>query len=121
MSLDVNRRNFLKLIFTTTSAAAVSGLLPHWPAEALSRPIMEPVEFADDGYGYLIDPTMEYYDTAYPTFREWLGLEGLTPRQPKKQLKRRALYEAYYYASHMSIELRGTFISNYLETFNFFI
>ena len=40
---------------------------------------------------------------------------------PKKQLKRRALYEAYYYASHMSIELRGTFISNYLETFNFFV
>ena len=25
---------------------------------------------------------------AYPTFREWLGLEGLTSRQLKKQLKR---------------------------------
>ena len=87
MSLDVNRRNFLKLIFTTTPAAAVSGLVPYWPAEALSRPLMEPVKFTDDGYGYLIDPTMQYYDMAYPTFREWLGLEGLTPRQLKKQLK----------------------------------
>ena len=74
MSLDVNRRNFLKLIFTTTSAAAVSGLFPHWPVEALSRPIMEPVKFADDGYGYLTYPTMEYYDMAYPTFRECLVL-----------------------------------------------
>jgi hypothetical protein len=76
MSLEINRRDFLKVVFTTTSAAAVSGVLPHWPAEALSRPIMEPVEFADDGYGYLIDPDMKYYDISHPTFREWLGLEG---------------------------------------------
>ena len=66
MSLEINRRDFLKVIFTTTSAAAVSGVLPHWPAEALSRPIMEPVEFADDGYGYLIDPDMKYYDGMIP-------------------------------------------------------
>ena len=87
MSLEINRRDFLKVVFTTTSAAAVSGVLPHWPAEALSRPIMEPVEFADDGYGYLIDPDMKYYDISHPTFREWLGLEGYSPGQLKEKLK----------------------------------
>ena len=87
MSLEINRRDFLKVIFTTTSAAAVSGVLPHWPAEALSRPIMEPVEFADDGYGYLIDPSMDYYDSTLPTFREFLGLEELGPEQLKERLK----------------------------------
>ena len=87
MSLEINRRDFLKVIFTTTSAAAVSGVLPHWPVEALSRPIMEPVEFADDGYGYLIDPSMDYYDSTLPTFRELLGLEELGPEQLKERLK----------------------------------
>ena len=87
MSLEINRRDFLKVIFTTTSAAAVSGALPHWPIEALNRPIMEPVEFADDGYGYLIDPSMDYYDSTLPTFRELLGLEGLGPKQLKDRLK----------------------------------
>ena len=87
MSLEINRRDFLKVVFTTTSAVVVSGVLPHWPAEALSRPIMEPVEFADDGYGYLIDPDMKYYDISHPTFREWLGLEGYSPGQLKEKLK----------------------------------
>ena len=87
MSLEINRRDFLKVIFTTTSAAAVSGVLPHWPAAALNRPVREPVVFADDGYGYLIDSSMEYYDFSLPTFREHLGLEGLGPKQLKTRLK----------------------------------
>ena len=87
MSLEINRRDFLKVIFTTASAAAVSGALPYWPLEALGRPIMEPVEFADDGYGYLIDPSMDYYDSTLPTFRELLGLEELGPEQLKERLK----------------------------------
>jgi len=87
MSLEISRRDFLKVIFTTTSAAAVSGVLPHWPLEALNRPVMEPVEFADDGYGYLIDSKMEYYDFGLPTFREFLDLEGLGPKQLKTRLK----------------------------------
>ena len=87
MSLEISRRDFLKIIFTTTSAAAVSGVLPHWPAAALNRPVREPVVFADDGYGYLIDSSMEYYDFSLPTFREHLGLEGLGPKQLKTRLK----------------------------------
>ena len=87
MSLEISRRDFLKIIFTTTSAAAVSGVLPHWPAAALNRPVREPVVFADDGYGYLIDSSMEYYDFGLPTFREHLGLEGLGPKQLKTRLK----------------------------------
>ena len=87
MSLEINRRDFLKVIFTTASAAAVSGTLPYWPLEALGRPIMEPVEFADDGYGYLIDPSMDYYGSTLPTFREFLGLEELGPEQLKERLK----------------------------------
>ena len=87
MSLEINRRDFLKVIFTTASAAAVSGTLPNWPLEALGRPIMEPVEFSDDGYGYLIDPSMDYYGSTLPTFRELLGLEELGPEQLKERLK----------------------------------
>ena len=87
MSLEISRRDFLKIIFTTTSAAAVSGVLPHWPAAALNRPVREPVVFADDGYGYLIDSSMEYYDFGLPTFREHLGLKGLGPKQLKTRLK----------------------------------
>jgi hypothetical protein len=48
---------------------------------------MEPVEFTDDGYGYLIDPSMDYYDSTLPTFRELLGLEELGPKQLKERLK----------------------------------
>ena len=87
MSLEISRRDFLKVIFTTTSAAAVSGVLPHWPAAALNRPVREPVVFADDVDGYLIDASMEYYDFGLPTFREHLGLEGLGPKQLKTRLK----------------------------------
>jgi len=87
MSLEISRRDFLKVIFTTTSAAAVSGVLPHWPAAALNRPVREPVVFADDGDGYLIDSSMEYYDFSLPTFREHLDLEGLGPKQLKTRLK----------------------------------
>ena len=87
MSLEINRRDFLKVIFTTASAAAVSGTLPNWPLEALGRPIMEPVEFSDDGYGYLIDPSMDYYGSTLPTFRDLLGLEELGPEQLKERLK----------------------------------
>ena len=88
MSLEINRRDFLKVIFTTTSAAAVSGVLTHWPAAALNRPVREPVVFADDGYGYLIDSSMEYYDFGLPTFREYLNLEGLGAKQLKTRLKK---------------------------------
>ena len=87
MSLEINRRDFLKVIFTTTSAAAVSGVLPHWPAAELNRPVREPVVFADDGDGYLIDSSMKYYDFGLPTFREHLDLEGLGPKQLKTRLK----------------------------------
>ena len=87
MSLEISRRDFLQVIFKTTSAAAISGVLPHWPSEALSRPIMEPVVFADDGYGYLIDPSMEYYDLTPLTFRDWLDLEGLNPTELMSKLK----------------------------------
>ena len=88
MSLEINRRDFLKVIFTTTSAAAVSGVFPHWPSAALNRPVREPVVFADDGYGYLIDSSMEYYDFGLPTFREYLNLEGLGAKQLKTRLKK---------------------------------
>ena len=87
MSIEISRRDFLKVIFTTTSAAAVSGVLPHWPAAELNRPVREPVVFADDGDGYLIDSSMEYYDFGLPTFREHLDLEGLGPKQLKTRLK----------------------------------
>ena len=82
MSIEISRRDFLQVIFKTTSAAAVSGLLPYWPKEALKRPISDPVELGFDSDDYLIDINFDWYDQNIPTFREWLGLNELNPKLP---------------------------------------
>ena len=43
MSIELSRRDFLKIVFATASAAAVSGAATLWPSNALSRPVFEPV------------------------------------------------------------------------------
>ncbi|HIM25354.1 MAG TPA: twin-arginine translocation signal domain-containing protein [Rhodospirillales bacterium] len=39
MSIKLSRRDFLKIVFATASAAAVSGASTLWPSNALSRPV----------------------------------------------------------------------------------
>ena len=87
MSIEISRRDFLQVIFKTTSAAAVSGLLPYWPKEALKRPISDPVELGFDSDDYLIDINFNWYDQNIPTFREWLGLNELNPKELKLKLE----------------------------------
>ena len=73
--ISVNRREFLALVFASASAAALSGGLALWPAEAVARPLAEPARLTIDDYGYVIDPLFEYCPK-FPTFRELLNLEG---------------------------------------------
>jgi len=86
MSTEINRRDFLKLIVATASAAAVSGKIALWPTEALSRPIAEPAVLALDDSRYIIDPYFDFCPDL-PTFRELLSIEGLKPDQIKEALK----------------------------------
>ncbi len=86
MSTEISRRDFLKLISATASAAAVSGAITFWPTEALSRPIAEPAVLALDDSRYIIDPHFDFCPD-FPTFREFLTLENLTAGQMKEALK----------------------------------
>ena len=86
MSIEISRRDFLKLVSTTASAAALAGKVAFWPAEALSRPVAEPTFLALNDYSYIIDPYFDFCPEL-PTFREYLSLEGLTDEQMKEALK----------------------------------
>jgi hypothetical protein len=86
MSIDLNRRDFLKIVFATTSAAAATGAATLWPENAIARPVSEPFKLAVDEFGYLIDPDFDYGDICLPTYREHLSLEGLKPKALKKAL-----------------------------------
>ena len=76
MSIELSRRDFLKIVFATASAAAVSGASTLWPSNALSRPVFEPVHLSVEG-GYIVDPYFDYCDVCLPTFRKIHSLEGL--------------------------------------------
>ena len=95
ISRQINRRDFIKFVFGTASAAAVSGALPLWPTNAMARPVAEPVRLIVDDYNYLVDP---YYDfnPNLPTYREFLSLEGLSKRRLKE-----ALEEDYWRFEHL--------------------
>jgi hypothetical protein len=87
VSLEISRRDFLQVIFKTTSAAAISGLLPYWPKDALNRPFADPVELGLDVDNYLIDINFDWCYRDIPTFREWLCLNGLNPKEQKQRLE----------------------------------
>jgi len=82
----INRRDFIKFVFGTASAAAVSGALPLWPATAVARPIAESARLALD-YDYLVDPDFDFCPVL-PTYREFLSLEGLSGQKLKKTIEK---------------------------------
>lgn len=81
MTIDISRRDFMKIIFGTT-AAAVLPAIDLWPEDtrALPKealPVAKPYEFLLDKYGYLVDPSFAWEDD-WPTAREYLGYDTLT-------------------------------------------
>jgi hypothetical protein len=86
MSIEVNRREFLKIVFASTSVVAVSGASALWPSAALSRPVSEPVYLSIDDSGYIVDPGFDYCDLITPTFREHHSLVGLNNAELKTHL-----------------------------------
>ncbi|MDD9921731.1 MAG: twin-arginine translocation signal domain-containing protein [Boseongicola sp.] len=86
MSTEINRRDFLKLVSATASAAALAGEVALWPTEAMSRPLAEPAVLALDESRYIIDPSFDFCPDL-PTYRAWLSLENMTPTQIKSALK----------------------------------
>ena len=85
-SFEIDRRDFIKFVFGTASAVAVSGGSSIWPTEALTRPIAEPAKLALDDYNYLVDPYFDY-NPQLPTYREFLSLENLSNSELKDALK----------------------------------
>jgi len=84
---EITRRDFLKVVFTTATAAAVSGTAPLWPVDAIARLVSKPFDLALDEYNYLVDPSFDYGDIKLPTRREVLSLERLDPKALKKALE----------------------------------
>ena len=85
-SFEIDRRDFIKFVFGTASAVAVSGGSSIWPTEALTRPIAEPAKLALDDYNYLVDPYFDY-NPQLPTYREFLSLKNLSNSELKDALK----------------------------------
>ena len=85
-SFEIDRRDFIKFVFGTASAVAVSGGSSIWPTEALTRPIAKPAKLALDDYNYLVDPYFDY-NPQLPTYREFLSLENLSNSELKDALK----------------------------------
>ena len=85
-SFEIDRRDFIKFVFGTASAVAVSGGSSIWPTEALTRPIAEPAKLALDDYNYLVDPYFDF-NPQLPTYREFLSLENLSNSELKDALK----------------------------------
>lgn len=77
MTIEINRRDFLQIVFASASAAAASGAVAMWPIEALARPIAEPADLKIDENGYLVDANMDYCDYVLPTRIEYFGFEDL--------------------------------------------
>jgi len=64
----INRRDFLKIVLTTVSTAALSGPLALvWPTEKKGRPVADPW-VVDREYCYLMDP--DWTEEDWPSFRE---------------------------------------------------
>lgn len=67
----MTRRDFLKVVFATIPATAVSGPLKNiWPSGAFDRPVEEPYIISIDDSGYLYDPNFNYDDQQLPSGRE---------------------------------------------------
>jgi hypothetical protein len=86
MSIELNRRDFIKIVFATASVTAVSGTSVLWPSNAISRPVFEPVYLSVED-GYIIDPYFDYCDVCLPTFREYHSLLGLRGKALKVELE----------------------------------
>ena len=80
MNTTVSRRDFLKIVFGTASAAALTHPLSLlWPEEAAARPLADPYILGLDDSGYLIDPAYDWR-TEYPPVREEVGYDTCTLR-----------------------------------------
>ena len=86
LSPEINRRDFIKFVFGTASAAAVAGSLPLWPKDAMSRPVAEPVKLLIDEYNYLVDPYFDF-NPSLPTYREFLSLNNVSESELRKALE----------------------------------
>jgi hypothetical protein len=84
--IEISHRDFMKIVFATTTSVAVSGVITLWPKTALTRPVSKPFNLALDDSSYLVDPSFEFSPVSLPTNREKLSLEGLKPLALKKAL-----------------------------------
>jgi len=62
--MNISRRDFLKIVFSTVPAAVVAAnpiVALAWPEEEKQRPVAEPYVLELE-YGYIVDPEFDYGD-----------------------------------------------------------
>jgi hypothetical protein len=82
----MNRRDFMKVILTTVSAAALRRPDKLWPVAERARPIAEPIQLLRTPEGYLRGPEVD----RLPTYRRMLDFDALSENG-----KRNALLELW--------------------------
>jgi hypothetical protein len=117
MSTELDRREFLKIVFATTSVVAVSGVTTLWPSNVLPRPVMDPVYLEVDQNGYIVDPGFDYCDMCPPTYREYHSLSGLDNNALKIALDKQPGLIEHLVSDHdnWSIEEVDGWLDEYVE------
>ena len=82
-TMHMDRRDFIKIVFGTTSMVMLQGAKPLLAEEIAERPAAEPYALELDSGGYIIDAEFDYENFSLPTRREYEGWNELSKRERK--------------------------------------
>jgi len=82
-TMHMDRRDFIKIVFGTTSMVLLQGAKPLLAEEVAERPAAEPYALELDSGGYIIDAEFDYENFSPPTRREYEGWDDLSKRKRK--------------------------------------
>ena len=82
-TMHMDRRDFIKIVFGTTSMVLLQGAKPLLVEEIEERPAAEPYALELDSGGYIIDAEFDYENYCPPTRREYEGWDELSKRERK--------------------------------------
>jgi hypothetical protein len=81
----VTRRDFMKIVLFTVSAAILAKPKSLWPEDERDRPVEEPMVLERDGSWYLADPSID--ESYLPTWRVHLGYDSKDEAGKKEALR----------------------------------
>jgi len=80
-AMDMDRRDFLKIILGTASLVMIHGVDPLLAEEVAARPDAKPWVLTVDEYGYIVDPDFSYERFVLPTRREIHGWQEMSAEE----------------------------------------